>query len=133
LGIGGIIGGYFQNLLGKNREIEIQVRNLNTGKYQSTLIFMRCVLEPNAVRQFYISDPVFNKLRDTVDVQKYAKDKLIEFYYNSMLYSSDEILKKIKEFINAPTESAFMEVAIAMRKDLWKTKTKLNVDSLSLN
>jgi hypothetical protein len=38
----------------------------------------------------------------------------------------------MKEFIKNPTEANFMKSAIAMRKDLWKKKTKANLETLSL-
>jgi hypothetical protein len=132
LGIGGIIGSYLQHLWNRKRETESRIQNLNENKYRSTLVFMRCVLKPENVEQFNIEDPNIQKLRNTNEIKEYAKTKLIEYYYNSILYASDEVLRKIKQFIDSPSESNFMKTAIAMREDLWKKKTKSDLKTLSL-
>lgn len=132
LGIGGIIGSYLQHLWNQKRETELRVQTLNENKYRSTLVFMRCVLKPENVNQFHIEDPNIQNLKDEEQVKKHVMTKLIEFYYNSILYASDEVLRKMKQFMDNPSESNFMETAIAMRKDLWKKKTKIDLTTLSL-
>jgi hypothetical protein len=89
-------------------------------------------MHPENVGQFHVEDPNLVKLTDTGDVKDYAKQKMIEFYYSSLLYAPDEVLTAMKEFMRNPTETSFMQSAIAMRKDLWKKKTKANLESLSL-
>lgn len=132
LGIGGIIGGYLQHLWNQKGETELRIQSLNENKYRSTLVFMRCILKPENVNQFHIEDSNIQNLKDDKEVKEYAKKKLIEFYYHSLLYASDEVLMKIKEFMRNPTETNFMETAISMRKDLWKKGTKIDLNALSL-
>ena len=133
LGIGGIVGGYLQYLWNKKRETESRIQSLNENKYRSTLIFMRCVLKPENVNQFHIDDPNILNLTNKQEIKKYAITKLTEFYYNSILYASDDVLRKFKQFMNQPSESNFMETAIAMRKDLWKNGSKIELKTLSLH
>jgi len=130
LGVGGAIGSYFQYLWKQKREIELKIQGLNENKYRSTLVFMRCILKPENINQFNIDDPSMQRLKGK-EVENYARAKLIEYYYNSILYASDDVLSMLKEFINNPSESNFFEVAIAMRKDLWKKGTKIDPKSLS--
>lgn len=132
LGVGGAIGSYIQHLLNQKRETELRIQNLNENKYRSTLIFMRCILKPENVNQFDINDPNFQKLKNVMEIKDYANNKLIEFYYNSLLYASDDVLIKMKEFMVNPTETNFMRTAISMRNDLWKKGTKINPQILSL-
>ena len=132
LGIGGIAGSYFQHIWGQRRETELRIQTLNENKYRSTLVFMRCVLKPANMIQFDIDDPSIRKLKDEDEIQKYAKNKVTEYYYNSILYASDQVLMGIKQFIDNPSESNFMKAAVAMRKDLWKKGTKTDLASLSL-
>lgn len=89
-------------------------------------------MHPENVSQFHVEDPNFLKLKDIGDVKDYAKQKMVEFYYSSLLYAPDEVLTAMKEFLRNPTETNFMKSAITMRKDLWKKKTKANLESLSL-
>ncbi len=132
LGIGGIIGSYLQHFWNQKRETELRIQSLNENKYRSTLVFMRCILKPENVNQFHIEDSKIQKLKNKEEIKKYAMNKLTEFYYNSILYASDDVLRKLKQFMNQPSESNFMETAIAMRKDLWKKKTKIKLKTLSL-
>jgi hypothetical protein len=138
LGIGGIIGGiigsYIQHILSQRRETEKRIQSLNVKHYESTLVFMRIVLNPKAIDQFNVKreDPLLSKLDNLNDVRFYARKRLIEFYYSSLLFSPDEVLSVMKEFIDNPTEDNFIKSANAMRKDLWKKKTKMEFRSLSL-
>lgn len=148
MGIGGIIGGiivgHLQYRWNKKTElykihwtrfseIELKTRTLNENKYRSILVFMRCVIKPENANQFNIDDPNIQKLKNENEIKEYAKNKLIEFYYNSLLYASDEVLGKIKQFIYTPSESNFIQTAIEMRKDLWKNeRTEINEKNLAL-
>jgi len=134
LGVGGIIGSYLQNLWHQRGETESKVRSLNEGQYRSTLIFMRCVLRPESIGEFDIPDPRVREVkeRDRDEIIRYANTRLVEFYYNSLLYSSDRVLLEMKDFIKNPTETAFMKTAVAMRKELWGRETKVDLESLSL-
>lgn len=132
LGIGGIIGSYFQHLWNQKRETELRIQSLNENKYRSTLVFMRCVLKPENISQFNIEDPNMQHLKNKEDIKKYAFAKLTEFYYNSILYASDDVLRKFKNFMNEPSETGFMETAIAMRRNLWKKGTRIELKTLSL-
>lgn len=132
LGLGGIVGGYIQHLLNQKRETDLRIQDLNEGKYRSTLIFMRCVLKPENVNQFHIEDPHIPRSKNE-KIKKYVLDKLTEFYYNSLLYASDDVLRKFRQFINEPSEYNFMETAIAMRKDLWGKRTKIDLKQISLD
>ena len=132
LGVGGLVGSYLQHLWSQKQETESRIQHLNIGHYTSTLVFMRVVMHPENVSQFHIEDPNLLKLIDIGDVKDYAKQKMVEFYYSSLLYAPDEVLTTMKEFMKNPIETNFMKSAIAMRKDLWKKKTRANLESLSL-
>jgi hypothetical protein len=128
LGIGGGVGAWIKHLLEKRKETGFKIQNINEEKYRSTLIFMRCLLNPNSIKQFEINDPNFIKLIKSDDVINYLKQKLEEFYYNSLLYASDDVLINIKNFINKPNEDNFFRTALAMRKDLWSKPLKGKIE-----
>ena len=133
IGIGGIVGGYLQHRWNMSSETELRTRTINEDKYHSILIFMRCILKPENAKQFDINDPNMQKLKDKNEMKEYVKNKLTEFYYNSMLYASDDVLRKMKKFIDTNSESNFIETAIAMRKDLWKNgRTEINTIDFTL-
>ena len=132
LGLGGIVGSYFQYRLNQLKETDLKLQELNENKYRSILIYMRCALHPEHHNQFTTNDPVFQKLTAKHKVKKYSLLHVREFYYNSLLYASDEVLIKLKQFIETPTETNFMQTALAMRKDLWKKRTNIAVSMLSI-
>jgi len=102
--------------------------------YESNLVFMRIVLKPEMVENFNVAreDPILSRIKDKSEIKRLAERRLIEFYYSSILFCPDDVLIAMKEFIRNPTEATFMKSAIAMRKDLWKKKTKANFDNLLL-
>ncbi len=144
MGLGGIVVGYLQYRWNEKTElmkihwtrfseIELKTRSLNENRYRSILIFMRCVIKPENANQFNIDDPNVQNLKNEKEIKKYAKTKLVEFYYKSLLYASDEVLRRIKQFIDNSTESNFIKTAIAMRKDLWKQeRTEINENDFAL-
>lgn len=77
-------------------------------------------------------NPIISKLTNAHDIGNFARKRLIEFYYSSVLFFPDEVLHAIKGFLQNATEDSFMETAIAMRRDLWKKKTKMDLKILSL-
>jgi hypothetical protein len=73
LGFGGIFGAWIKHLFEKRKETEIKIQNLNENKYKSTLIFMRCVLNPDSIKQFEIHDPNFVNINGKKNLTKYSR------------------------------------------------------------
>lgn len=130
LGIGGIIGGFINHIWKQKEVTELRIQELNETKYRSILVYMRLLLKPENLSQFHIDDPKLLDLNEPELIKKYIDEKLVEHYYNSILYASDNVLKSLKQFMKKPTESNFVETAMAMRKDLWKKSTKLDISEL---
>lgn len=138
LGIGGIIGSYFQHVFNQRHETELKIQEINEQRYRSTLVWMRCLLSPKSIAHFQFENPVqmnqiLSSFKNESDVKSYARSKIIEYYYNGVLYAPDKVVLKIKSFIQKPSEIAYTEVAIAMREDLWKHgKTSVSAKDLML-
>lgn len=43
------------------------------------------------------------------------------------LFSSEDVLRKLKKFIDEPSQETFAIATVAMRKDLWGLKTSRNL------
>ena len=133
LGIGGIIGSYFQHLLNQRRDTELKIQQINENRYRSTLVYMRCLLKPESLPHFQMEDQKIYLIKNRIGIQKYAKEKITEYYYNGFLYASDNVLLNIRIFLQKPTEFNFTKTAVAMRQDLWKKgKTKINSKDFTL-
>jgi len=68
LGLGGVLGAWIKHLLERKKETEIKIQNLNENKYRSILVFMRCVLNPNSIKQFDIHDPNFQNIKEEAEI-----------------------------------------------------------------
>jgi len=128
LGIGGIIGAYITNLLNKRTQIELEIRQLNEEKYRTILVWMRCLLYPDKAQLFSFEGKSLPENLSTSDIKELAKNKVVEYYYNTLLYGSDDVLVKLKNFIQTPSDVSFTETAVAMRNELWKIKKSREIE-----
>jgi len=129
LGIRGIIGAYIKNLLDKRKELDFKLNELNENKFRSILIFMSILLRPENRKHFIVDDKYIQDLSEK-DLKKHCMIKLEEYYYHSMLYASDNVIKSIKRFIQNPNRENYVKVAKYMRVDLWNKKSKLSFSDL---
>jgi hypothetical protein len=132
LGVGSILGGYLTRLWGRKDELERDSRTFRENRYRSSLVWMRCYIAPERLKHFDINDPNIIALSTPEDVKNYSRAKLEEFYYNSLLYAPDFVNIAFKKFIESPNEKLFIELAIAMRNDLWGKRSKLQPDDVML-
>ncbi len=132
LGLGSLLGGYLTHVWDRKDELERGSRSLRENRYRSSLVWMRCLLVPERLKHFDMDDPHINKLSTPEDVKNYSRAKLEEFYYNSLLYAPDFVNIAFKKFIESPNEALFVELAVAMRNDLWGKHSKLQPDDVLL-
>jgi hypothetical protein len=132
LGLGSLLGGYFTRIWGRKDELERESRDIRENRYRSSLVWMRCLLVPDRIKHFDINDAYIQKLSKPEDVKSYSRAKLEEFYYNSLLYAPDNVSITFKRFIESPSEKIFIELAIAMRNDLWGKHSKLQPNDVTL-
>jgi hypothetical protein len=66
-------------------------------------------------------------LKSDTDIQEYATSKLKEYYYQSLLYASDDVMRSFKLFLATPDRQKYIVTAQKMRADLWNNKTALTV------
>jgi len=118
--IGGIVATIIKSFLDKKREIDLNLNKITEDKYRSLLIFMACALDISKKRYFSLNEQIPN-----VTQEDYLH-QITEYYYHSILYSSDDVIRSLKKFIELPNKDNYILTAKAMRKDLWKSKTKLS-------
>ena len=129
LGVGSLIGARAKTLYDKRAYFEKKLSDVNEEKYRTILIYMAFALKPENRLHFIMRDDVLLTLSDD-ELPGYALDKLREYAYHSLLYASDEVIIAIREFIKQPTRANYVSTAIAMRKHLWGSSTKLIANDL---
>ncbi len=102
-------------------------QKINEEKYKSLLIFMACTLDIGKKRYFSLSEQVPNL------TQEDYLNQIKEYYYHSILYSSDNVIINLKAFIETPNKDNYVNVAKAMRQDIWGNKTNLTFDEIKLS
>jgi len=127
LGLGSIVTAFISNWLDKKKEVELKLSGILEDKYRSLLVFMACVLDIEKKKYFTINEQVAQK------TSKEYLEQVKEYYYHSTLYSSDEVILTLKDFIKSPSQEMYIKVAQAMRNDLWKRNTKLGFKDINLN
>ena len=124
---GGVIVTIVSFYLDKKRDTTSKLNGIMEDKYRSLLVFMACVIDIDKRRYFTLNEQTPNKT-----AEDYLK-QIEEYYYHSLLYAPDEVIKKLKKFIIEPNRKNYIDVAVAMRNDLWKRKIKLDYDDIIIN
>ena len=119
IGLGGIVGSYFQNLFNKKREIDLEIRQINEEGYRSTLVWMRVFLKTENLHHFKMDDQKIYSMKNNKEKKDYAKEKVREYFHNLFLSASNGVLKSINLFLQNSNIKNFHRTALAMRKDLW--------------
>lgn len=120
LGVGGILGAYFQSIFQHRREVKEREHELKRTRYGCILILMLTQLDPKVGlphAQQFRSD-----LKDVADVKKEIETELL----HGVVFAGDEVISSLSEFIRDPTYQSFVRVAASMRRDLWGKRTKVD-------
>lgn len=52
--------------------------------------------------------------------------------YNGVFYASDDVLKQLRKFISVKNYQSYLNLALAMRKDLYGKKSKITFNDLKI-
>lgn len=129
-GIGSIIGIIIKHLLDKSSELKIKLKVINEEKYRTVLIYMSIILNPRNKDHFILNDTILYSLTEEKDIREYSISKLNEYYYQSLLYASDDVMRSFKTFLENPTRENYITSAQKMRIDLWNNKTHLKISEI---
>jgi hypothetical protein len=130
LGIGGFIGIVIKHFLDRNSELKIKLKAINEEKYRTVLIYMSIILNPRNKDHFVLNDDILYSLTTESDIRDYSISKLNEYYFQSLLYASDDVMKSFKSFLNDPSRENYIISAQKMRIDLWNNKTRLKISEI---
>ena len=122
---GSIITWFAKLFYDRNRERFISEQQHKQKRYKSTIIFMKCYLDPKNVKFIQDSHPYLKTKSD-------IKDTLKAEYNEMLLYAPDDVVRSLKNFILKPSENKFLLTIQLMRKDLWGKKSKLKIKDIKL-
>lgn len=91
---------------------------------------MSISITPKNKDHFSLNDQILYELKTEDDIREYASSKIKAYYYQSLLYASDDVMKSFKLFLISPTKENYILTAQKMRMDLWNNKTKLLLSNI---
>jgi len=72
------------------------------------------------------------KYRPNITTKEILIKELQLELYNGILYADDDVLKTLKVFIPNLDYNSYLNVALAMRKDLYGKRSKIKFDDLKI-
>ena len=132
IGIGTLIGIVIKSVLDTRSEIKLRHKTINEEKYRTILIYMSILISPNNKNHFVVNDTMLYDLKESSDIDTYVRSKLKEYYYQSLLYSSDNVLKAFKAFLKDNSRENYILCAQRMRQSLWDQETKLSLEDIDI-
>ncbi len=124
IGLGGILGAYFQSRFQHQKEVKEDVHQLKRERYGAILIQMLTILDPE--RGLPKAQQFRPDLKNIEDFKEEVKTEML----HSIVFANDEVIKSMAEFVKNPSGAAYIRTASAMRKDLWGKDTKIGEDIL---
>ncbi|MCL4457239.1 MAG: hypothetical protein M1147_06285 [Nitrospirae bacterium] len=126
IGIGGILGAYFQSRFQRQKEISEDIHNLKRQRYGAILIQMLTILNPE--RGLSKAQAFRPDLKSVDDFREEVKTEIL----HSVLFADDEVIKSLVEFIRSPSHATYIKTVVSMRNDLWNKKTIVNEETLNV-
>lgn len=125
MGFGGIVGVYFQFLFQRKQSLQDDIHQVKRARYGAIIIQMLTILSPEHL-------PKTQKFRpDLKDIQDFKEEVKVEILHG-ILFACDEVIKAMTEFVQEPSYSSYFKTVVAMRKDLWGRKAKIEEDDLTV-
>ena len=119
LGLGGILGSYFQSRFQHQKEVKEDIHQLKRQRYGAILIQMLTILDPK--RGLSKAQQFRPDLKNVEDFKEEIKTEML----HSIVFANDEVIKAMSEFVKSPSDTTYIKTASAMRKDLWGKNTRI--------
>ena len=119
LGIGSLISSYVALLLQRRNADRIKHQEYKETRYKCIIMLMHTYMnfdQNKAMLKKYDYD-----IQNRSDLTDLLKAELI----NSFLFATDDFIHSFEQFIETPSQPNLRRVALAIRKDLWGVKTKI--------
>jgi hypothetical protein len=123
LGLGTVIGAYFQSNFQHSKELKMDNHKFKRNRYGSILIQMLTLLDPKHLDKVSKIRP---DLMNIEDLREELKKELL----NAVLYANDDVIKSLSTFNKNPNYESYLNTVSSMRKDLWGKNTRISSKDL---
>jgi hypothetical protein len=125
IGFGGIAGAYLEFRFQHQKQVQEDIHCLKRKRYGSILIQMLTILSPEHLSKTQEFRP---DLKTIEDVKEEVRIEML----HGLLFASDNVINAMAQFVQSPNYSSYFKAVIAMRKDLWGEKTKIEEGDLEV-
>ncbi|MCW3106311.1 MAG: hypothetical protein JWQ09_817 [Segetibacter sp.] len=126
IGLGGLIKTTVDYFIGQ-RKVKADARHLFKEKRYKAILLLGFAYVNYETEKITL---IIN--RPDITTHNELRNELEAEYINMLLYASDTVVIKMKVFLRELTKSAFDELILSMRKDLYGIKTKLQVGTFDI-
>jgi hypothetical protein len=124
LGVGGILGNYFQ-ILWQRRSADLSKKQeFKETRYKCIILLMYSALDFDRQKEHLVQHGRNFRTRGEL------LEELQTEWHNMILFASDDALKAVHSFIQSPAAARFKSAALAMRADLWGGKISTDLEHL---
>ncbi len=127
LSLGGLLSIFLQSILQNRSRIFEQQLSFKEKRYKAIIVLMYANLNPKSELKHL---KIYRE--DISDHEALIRELKLELY-DGMLYAGDEVLKSLRVFIEEPNHQNYSSVALAMRRDLYGKKTKIEFDDIKVD
>lgn len=125
-GVGSLFTVVLQHWLQNRSRKDSRLEELKSKRYLATIIMLIAKLEPT-----YGLDKIHSHRPDISNLDDLNNELKTELF-NALLFASDDVVKTFSTFLRKPTSSNYQRTVMAMRKDMFNSRTQLTSDSLDL-
>ncbi|OHB59441.1 MAG: hypothetical protein A2173_05005 [Planctomycetes bacterium RBG_13_44_8b] len=125
IGFGGLLGAWLEYRFQCQKQVQEDIHRLKRERYGAILIQMLTILSPEHLLKTQKFRP---DLKTIEDVKEEVRTEML----HGVLFASDEVVKAMAEFVRDPNHSSYFKTVAAMRKDLWRKKTKIKEDDIEI-
>lgn len=125
-GFGGLITILIKSYLDNRRKKFEHEFNQKEKRYKAIMIQMWASINPDTELEH------LQRFRPDVTSKEMLFRELELELYNGVLYASDDVLKQLRKFISKRDYQSYLNVALAMRKDLYGKKSKITFNDLKI-
>jgi hypothetical protein len=127
LGIGAITPKVFEYFSDRQKIKDQSKHDYKQVRYKALILLMYGYLDFEKRNEYLV------KYNRNFQNKEALLEELTTEWTNMTLYSSDEVIKAMKKYIQSPNMDTYIVTTLAMRKDLYNIKTSLAVSDLKLD
>ncbi|MDV3856311.1 hypothetical protein CMT56_14450 [Elizabethkingia anophelis] len=126
VGIGGLLKSFFDFLVANQKLKNDAKQSTKEIRYKEIILMCYALVNYDKEKTTLIIN------RPDIDSKERLKNEISIEFINMSLFGSDNVIITMKKFISKPEPKTLNNLAIAMRKDLYGIRTKLNQNHFNI-